>query len=79
MKKSNPKISYDKESSVLSIEMKRAKSIDSDIQGNVVIDYDKKGDVVRVNLYNFSFTEFRDNLKTLKNFAQNFKLPFLVR
>ena len=79
MKKSNPKISYDKESSVLSIEMKRAKSIDSDLQGNVVIDYDKKGDVVRVNLYNFSFTEFRDNLKTLKNFAQNFKLPFLVR
>ena len=79
MKKSNPKISYNKESQVLSIEMKKVKSADSDIQGNMVIDYDKKGEVVRVNLYNFSFAEFRENLKTLKNFTRSFKLPFLVR
>lgn len=79
MIKKNQKISYDKEASVLSIEMKRAKSVDSDIQGNVVIDYDKKGEVVRVNLYNFSFSQFRDNLKTLKSVARTFNLPFLVR
>ena len=79
MKKNNPKILYDKQAGVLSIEMKHAKSVDSDIQNNVVIDYDKKGEVVRVNLYNFSFDEFRDNAKSLKDFAQSFKLPFLVR
>ena len=69
MNKKNPKISYDKESSVLSIEMKQVRSIDSDIKGNVVIDYDKKGEVVRVNLYNFSFARFQDSLKPLKHFA----------
>ncbi|KKR61549.1 hypothetical protein A2643_04140 [Candidatus Nomurabacteria bacterium RIFCSPHIGHO2_01_FULL_39_220] len=79
MNKQNQKISYDKESEVLSIEMKHGKSVDSDISGNVVIDYDKKGEVVRVNLYNFSFASFRENLKTLKSFTQSFKLPFLVR
>lgn len=78
-KKNNPKISYDKQAGVFSIEMKHVKSVDSDIQGNMVIDYDKKGEVVRVNLYDFSFSQFRQNLKTFKNFTQNFKLPFLVR
>ena len=79
MNKKNPKISYDKGSGVLSIEMKPGKSADSDLAGNVVIDYDKKGDVIRVNLYNFSFALFRENAKILKNFTRNFKLPFLVR
>ena len=36
------KILYDQASGVLSIEMKRAKSVDSDIRGIVVIDYDEK-------------------------------------
>lgn len=79
MKNSDPKISYDKQAGVLSIEVKQVKSVDSDIQGNMVIDYDKKGEVVRVNLYDFSFSQFRQNLKTLKNFSHNFKFPFLVR
>ncbi|KKQ01504.1 MAG: hypothetical protein US18_C0046G0007 [Parcubacteria group bacterium GW2011_GWB1_36_5] len=79
MNKQNMKISYDKESEVLSIEIKRRKSVDSDIAGNVVIDYDKKGEAVRVNLYNFSFDLFRDNAKFFKNFTSGFKLPSLVR
>lgn len=40
--KKNIKILYDKESKVLSVEMKRVKSVDSDIHENVVIDYDKR-------------------------------------
>lgn len=79
MNKKNQKISYDKEANVLSIEMKRGKSADSDIQGNVVIDYDKNGEVVRVSLYDFSFARFRENAKTLKNAARTFKLPLTVR
>ncbi|MEK7128019.1 MAG: DUF2283 domain-containing protein [Patescibacteria group bacterium] len=74
MSKKNPKISYDKESKVLSIEMKRGKSFDSDIAGNVVIDYDKKGEAMRVNLYNFSFNMFRENMKTFKGFTRSFNI-----
>lgn len=78
MNKKNPKISYNKESEVLSIEIKQEKSVDSDINGNIVIDYNKKGEAVRVNLYNFSFASFRENTKTFRNFIQGFKLPSLV-
>lgn len=79
MNKKNMKISYDKESKVFSVEMKRAKSADSDIHDNVVIDYDKNGKVVRVNFYDFSFNAFRENLKELKNFTRKFKVPLSVR
>ncbi|MBU4298646.1 DUF2283 domain-containing protein [Patescibacteria group bacterium] len=79
MKENNIKISYDKESEVFSVEMKKAKSIDSDILGNVVIDYDKKGKVVRVNFYNFDFSAFKENLEVIKNFARKFRAPLLVR
>lgn len=48
--KKKQKIEYDKESKVLSIEMRKGKSVDSDIHDNLVIDYDKMGNVVRVNL-----------------------------
>lgn len=69
MSKNHPKISYDKESKVLSIMFRKSKSADSDIQGNIVIDYDKKGEVVRLNLYDFSFAGFRNGFKALKDFA----------
>lgn len=79
MKEKNIKISYDKESEVFSVEMKKAKSVDSDILGNVVIDYDKKGKVVRVNFYNFDFSAFKENLEVIKDFARKFRAPLLVR
>ena len=72
MKKKSPKISYDKESQVLSIEVNRKKSVDSDIQDNVVIDYGKNGEIVRINLYNFSFDSFRNHLKEFRKFAQGY-------
>jgi uncharacterized protein YuzE len=65
------KISYDKESGVLSIEVKKARSVDSDIRGNVVIDYDKNGDVVRINFYDFNFRSFQNGARALKKFARN--------
>ena len=75
----NLKISYDKESSVLSLEIRKGKSADSDIQGNVVIDYDKRGKIMRINLYNFSFDSFQNNLTALKQFASSSKTPVLTR
>ena len=79
MSKNNIKISYDKESDVLSIKAKEGKSADSDIQGNIVIDYNKKGEIVRLNLYKLNFNKFREDFKMLKDFTRNSKLPFIVR
>lgn len=79
MKKQLPKISYDKESKVMSIELKSAKSADSDIQRNVVIDYDKTGEVVRINFYDFSFDAFREGLKAIKDFSRRFEIALSVK
>ncbi|HEY4475345.1 MAG TPA: DUF2283 domain-containing protein [Candidatus Paceibacterota bacterium] len=79
MKKNISKISYDKKSGVLSIEIKRAKSSDSDIRGNVVIDYDKNGEIVRINFYDFSFDSFKDSQRPLKEFSRDLKTPLSVR
>ena len=72
MKNVAPQIMYDKESGVLSIHLANGKSIDSDIHGNVVIDYGKRGEAVRINLYDFSFHQFRARRSALKQFARNF-------
>ena len=58
--KKNRKIEYDKESKVLSIEMRKGKSSDSDIHDNLVIDYDRGGRVMRVNLYGIDFSAFKE-------------------
>lgn len=72
MKKNNKQtISYDKESKVLSIQISEQKSVDSDIANNVVIDYDKNKNVVRVSFYEFNFDDFRSGIKAIRDFAQN--------
>lgn len=77
--KKGKKISYDKESGVLSIEIKKEKSIDSDVLGNVVLDYGRKGDIVRVNLYDFSFDAFRDGKKLLQDFSRDSNILLEVK
>lgn len=72
-KKSNIKISYDKASGVFSMDFGEAKSSDSDVNGNVVIDYDKKGRIVRLNIYDFSFDDFKGNKEIVQDFAQHIK------
>ena len=79
MNNKNLKISYNKEAKVLSVEMRKMKSVDSDIHDNIVIDYDKRGKVVRVNFYDFNFDAFQESRKELKNFTRNFKAPLLVK
>lgn len=79
MSKKNIRISYDRESKVFSVEVKRAKSVDSDIHGNIVIDYDRNGDVVRVNFYNFNFDAFREGAKELKRFARGEAAALSIR
>ena len=68
MKNNKPKIKYDKENGVLSLRMGRQKSVDSDIQGNVVVDYDRAGRLVGVDFYNFSFHDFKKAVKSPRSF-----------
>ncbi|MDP2669104.1 MAG: DUF2283 domain-containing protein [bacterium] len=77
--KNNPKISYDKESKVLSVEVEKTKSADSDINGNVVVDYDKNGKISRINFYEFNFDNFKSNLKALKDFSRNRETALSVK
>ena len=79
MKKQNPKIEYDRENQILSLKVGGGRSVDSDIRGNVVIDYDKKGLAVGVNVYNFSFDAFRENRRSIEKFAKSRRTPLLVR
>jgi len=79
MNRNISKILYDKKSKVLSIAVKKIKSADSDIYGNIVIDYDKRGGIVRINFYDFNFKNFGDNRKLLKDFSKNLKIPLLVK
>ncbi len=74
MKQKKPKIEYDKKNKVLSIIVKNEKSADSDIQGNAVIDYDKKGEMVRVSFYEFSFDDFKKEEKNIREFTRKSKM-----
>ena len=78
-KKNNIKISYDKESEVLSMDFGMSGSSDSDVNGNVVIDYDKKGKIVRLNVYSFSFDDFKENKETIQDFAPRVKMSAPAR
>ena len=79
MDKRVPKIAYDRESEVLSFELRRGKSVDSDIQGNVVIDYDRKRNIVRINVYHFDFDAFREGASALRRLARGARLALAVR
>lgn len=53
------KINYDKETKILSIRLGGGKSADSDARGNVVVDYDKSGKIVNIEIMNVNLEEFR--------------------
>jgi len=78
MKKKYPRMLYDRESEVFSVEMRGEKSADSEISDNVVVDYDMKGKIVRLNFYNFSFDTFRENKRALREFARTQKSPLVI-
>ncbi len=65
---------YDKQSQVLSWQLKKGPSVDSDIQGNVVIDYDKAGKIVSINFYEVNFEDFKEHKKTFSRFVSRKQL-----
>lgn len=72
MKNTQPKVHYDSESQVFSIQMSQKKSADSDIQGNLVVDYDSQGKIVKINIYQVNFENFKQTLKSTK-------IPFISK
>ena len=56
----NPTIHYDQEAHILSIRLTPQKSVDSDIKGNVVFDYDAQGNLVNVDIMKIFLGEFRE-------------------
>jgi len=55
-----PKIKYDKKSNILSIRLSKRRNIDSDIRDNVVIDYDKNGEIVNIEIMGINLGEFME-------------------
>lgn len=51
------KVYYDPEVKILNISIKKGKIIDSDMQGNCVIDYDKNGDIVNIEVLEINLEE----------------------
>lgn len=73
------KIEYDKQAEVMSVILADKKSVDSEIRGNVVIDYDKQDNIVKVNFYNFNFDLFKKYKSQINSFAHNLNERVAVR
>lgn len=53
-----PYIKYDEKSNILSIRLSKKKSVDSEVQGNIVIDYDEDGKIVNIEIMKINLDEF---------------------
>lgn len=53
-----PQIKYDSKVNILRINFSKNNSVDSDIKGNVVIDYDRNGNIVNLEIMDIDLSEF---------------------
>ena len=53
------KVTYDKNAKILSFRLSSKKSVDSDVQENVVIDRDRDGTIVNIEIMDVGIGEFR--------------------
>ena len=65
-----PRIKYDPKVNILSIRLSNKKSVDSDIKGNVVIDYDQTGEIVNLEIMKINLSEFSGSKKTNESFFE---------
>ena len=63
-----PKIDYDKEAKILTIKISDKKSVDSDAQKNVVVDYSKNGDITKIEIMSVSLNEFEREKSCIEDF-----------
>ena len=59
MQRKKLKIKYDREARILSIRLAPQRGVDSDIYDNVVVDNDKQGKPVNIDILSFSLADFR--------------------
>lgn len=55
-----PKIEYDSKVNIFSIKLSNKKSVDSDVQKNVVVDYSKDGEIINIEVMGIDINEFTD-------------------
>ena len=53
-----PQVKYNKNSNTLSIKLSKKKSVDSEIKGNIVIDFDENGEIVNIEIMKINLNEF---------------------
>lgn len=56
--KMKPRIKYDSKVNILRINFANKKTVDSEAVGNVVIDYDQKGNIVNLEIMDIDLGEF---------------------
>ncbi|MCK5475973.1 MAG: DUF2283 domain-containing protein [Candidatus Pacebacteria bacterium] len=66
-----PKIDYDQETNIMTIKISSKKSVDSDMQKNIVVDYDKDGNIAKIEIMNIDLSEFEKKEMKLKNYVKN--------
>lgn len=65
--KNMAKIKYNKKSKIISIKISNRRSIDSDVQDNVVVDYDKDSNITNIDIMdNDKIPELLFNFNNLK-------------
>lgn len=66
-----PQINYNPEIKILSIKFSEGKSVDSDVVDNVVLDYDKDGHIVNIDVMEVNIEDVirSDTEKMKKEFA----------
>lgn len=52
------KIEYDPEVRILKIRFRPGKSVDSEVKGNLVLDYDKDGKLVKIDVMEVDLEDF---------------------
>ncbi len=62
-----PRIKYDKKVNILSLRISNKKSTDSEVQDNLVVDYDKEGNIVNLDIMDVNIGEF----SKVKEFARS--------
>ena len=60
------KVHYNKKEKILSIKLSNESSADSEVRGNVVVDYNQEGLITNIDIMSFSLDEFREIKKFQK-------------
>ena len=66
-----PKIDYDQETNIMTIKISGKKSVDSDAQKNIVVDYDKDGNIAKIEIMNIDLSEFEKKEMKLENYVKS--------